>query len=566
MAQIGALPIDEPVEKPHASPQEFGSVGRTIAGLGQETEDLAAGTSEVAGHLIAAQRQVHAKQAEISFDRVKMQVYNDLNKTTSPEEAQAVYEHSKGELDNVLTPFEHDKVLARSLGLYRQQQDVEIQGTVNAKKADIITKSDRAANELLGQKSLNDAITTTVGGGDPSIPRAQFTLQLQSSVAHGTMLPNQAKAVMEQWDQDYEKGLIEAYSNSPSPATRKQNIANLKAGDSIPHLDKATTNALLTKAMSRDRELTNLAESQDYNEATNHFDQLTKGWEYESKVKALEDGDWLKNNGFVDESGQPDRKKADMLLEEADRQENRKRKIQTDKDNEVIDKYVDQADSGKMSDSQIDQQVRQDGGSPKASATLRSVLRQHVREARSDAREDRAEARAKRQDAALNGQGTSADLYRRMSEGGSIDPITDIWDKVDSGDMSVAQAKSVQAAYKKAQHEDFSSNLRKIQTEVPDKDTQGKLSQQLTDAVNQQNLQGKAMSDFTDKLLKEHAEQHATGLIQRLWNSITSGSIAQPLPTAAKPAPGSPAPKEGDTKTNSSGDTVKFHDGKWGPA
>src|SRR5271165_6489420 len=145
MPQIASLPIDEPVAKPYASPGQFGSAGESVAGLGYETEQMAISNLEFEGHLIRAQRQLEAKQAEIAFDRRKAQLYNDLSKAVTPEDAQAMYDHSKGELDNVLAPFETDRALSRELGIYRQREDVEIQGTVNAKKAEIITKADNQA-------------------------------------------------------------------------------------------------------------------------------------------------------------------------------------------------------------------------------------------------------------------------------------------------------------------------------------------------------------------------------------------------------------------------------------
>ena len=378
MAQTG-LPVDEPVARPEANPRQFGSVGETIAGLGQETEDLAAGSSAVEGHLIAAQRQVKAKQAEIAFDRRKMQVYTDLSKATSPEEAQQIYDHAKGDLDSVLTPYEHDRVLARSLGLYRMQQDVEIQGTVNAKKADIITKSDKASNEVLYGKSQQDAINTTIGGGNPAVARDKFELQLQSSVAHGTMLPAQADAVMQQWDQDYEKGMVDAYANSPDPNVRKGNIQNLKSSDSYPHLDAATKNALITKSESRDREITNLHEAEDLNSSSARFNQITDGWDYDHKINATTNDKWAKDNGFVDINGNPNRKILDKIGEDVDRQETRARKVQTDKDNDVVEKYMTDVSNGKMSETDIQRAVMKDGGSPKAVTYLNNLRKDIIK-------------------------------------------------------------------------------------------------------------------------------------------------------------------------------------------
>ena len=79
MAQISPLPINEPVALPQASPAQFGSVGGTIAALGEETEQLAQANTEFEGHLLHAQRDLKAKQAEVAYDRELNQVHADLS-------------------------------------------------------------------------------------------------------------------------------------------------------------------------------------------------------------------------------------------------------------------------------------------------------------------------------------------------------------------------------------------------------------------------------------------------------------------------------------------------------
>ena len=249
MAQIPGLPIDEPVAMPKASPGQFGSVGETIAGLGQETEQMAQANMEFEGHLFEAQNYLKAKQAEIAFDSRRNQLYTDLAKATTPEDAQADWDHAKGELDNVLTPFETNKPLARQLALYRQQQEVEIQNNVNAKKADIITKSDHAANKTLLESSAREAINAKSGGGDISPIRAATEAKLQASVhVMGTLLPEQVKALMNDWDKEVESGYIDAQLSSDNVQTIQNTVNDMRQNPgNYPQLDKAELNAFIIK-------------------------------------------------------------------------------------------------------------------------------------------------------------------------------------------------------------------------------------------------------------------------------------------------------------------------------
>lgn len=380
MAQIPGLPTVEPVALPQAKPQLFGASAEAVSGLSQETEQMALGNQQFEQHLIEANRYLKAKQAEIAYDATLNEVHAELAKTVTPEDAQAVYDRAKVKLAGVLQPFESDRVLARQLALFGQEQQVQLQNKVNWQKATIIQKNDDAANDTIYQKKLQDGINTVMGGGDPSVDREQLYQKLQASrYVMGTLTPAQVDAIMDKYDKDHEQGVIEAYANSPDGNVRKSNIANLKSGSSYPHLDAATKNALLTKSENRDRELTNLHEAEDLNTASANFNKLTEGWDYAHKIDATTNDKWAKDNGFVDENGNPNRKILDKIGEDVDRQEVRSRKVQTDKDNDIVEKYMVDVSSGKMSETQIQHAVMKDGGSPKAITYLNSLRKDIIR-------------------------------------------------------------------------------------------------------------------------------------------------------------------------------------------
>lgn len=547
MPQIPTLPIDEPVALQRAKPGIFGGAGEAVAELGYQTEQMAQANMAFEGHLIEAQRYLKYKQVEIDVGKLENQAHEALSKTSTPEEAQAVHVQFKQEVDNVLGPHMSDKALARQLHIYGQQVDVEMQNTVNARKATIIHRNDEAANKVLYNSSLQEAINIAGVGGDSKVARDKLESKLQASVHMGTLYPDQVEALLQRFDKDVDKGVIKAKYNSPDAATRNAIIKQLRSGEGFPHLDEADINALLTAAEKRDRELAGIYESENYNAAVNHFDELTQGFTYEGKVGVLKSGPWLKANGFVDEHGEPDRKMAKVLLEDADRQETRDRKIQSDRDNDIISKYLDAADTGKLSVPQIDKMVRDEGGSPKAASTLKSALHQHTTEARAAYRFGEyvrgAGERTQRRDARKEGEKASAELFRKLTTDEPID-ISDVWDKVDAGEMTVTQARKVESAFKKHQREDFTRNIRKL-SGAPGmtQDKFNQLSSDLTTAVDQQNLEGKAVDDYTDKLLQEHGKQATGGAIQRLWNALgdigshVPGAPSVPVITTPMPAP-----------------------------
>jgi hypothetical protein len=552
MAQTAALPIDEPVAKPQADPRQFGSVGATIADMGQETEQLAAANSEFEGYLFRAQNSLKAKQAEIAFDRVKNQVYNDLNKATTPEDAQAAYERSKGELDNVLAPFESNRVLARELAIYRQQEDVELQHTVNAKKADIITKADHAANQVLGEKSLQTAITTKVGGGDPSIARTQFDMQLQSSVHNGTLLPQQHDAMMQQWDKDYQKGVILAKINSGDPATRQYAIKQLSSGGGeLEHsmLSAEELGQLRTHAVDTDHSLTEKEEAGSLNGALNvkaeafaspEYKHPDGTPDYEAREKSLQDPEWLKSHGIVTPDGKPNYVMAEKMQEDDARQWQMHQKVQRDKDEEVLEKYSPVLYDPKhpLTIAQIEALPQTDGASSRAVNQLKTALFQEQRNARVLRNEERSlnleERRQKRQELEDRSTATSLNLANRMANGDVLDYNNDILTPISKGQMTEADGAKVWRMYKDSDQfpeigegVGMINDVFKAMPKTPENDRKAvDAHDALLKAVRDKNLHGADILQEAQRIAEGTGRAATKNFIERIWDTIASGPIA----------------------------------------
>lgn len=566
MAQIPGLPIDEPVAMQKAKPQLFGSVGEAVAELGQETEQLAQSSMQFEGHLLAAQRQLKAKQAQIAFDRRKLQVYDALRKATTPEEAQQIYDTSKGDLDSVIAPFETDRVLSRQLGIYRQQEDVEIRGTVNAKKADIITKTDKAANEVLGQSALQNAITTKVGGGDPTAAREQFNLQLQSSVMHGTMLPEQYQVEMQHWDKEYQKGVILAKINSGDPATRQYAIKQLSSGGGeLEHsmLSAEEIGQLRTHAVDTDHSLSEKEEAGNLNGALNvkaeafaspEYKHPDGTPDYEAREKALQDGNWLKSHGIVTPDGKPNYVMAEKMQADDARQWQMHEKVQRDKDEAVLEKYSPMIYDPKkpLTIAQIENLPKTDGASSRAVNQLKTALFQAQRQARVLRNEERslnlAERQQKRRELEDKSVATSLTLADRMAKGDVLDYNNDILEPISKGQMTEADGAKVWHMYKDSdQYPEIGEGIGIIGAAykaMPNTPENNRKAADDRDAflktVKEKNLHGSAILQEAQSIAEHNGKKATSGILDNFFKNFSAyGPMAagrnQPATSSTKP-------------------------------
>ncbi len=466
MAQIPSLPIDEPVAEPKASPGQFGSVGETIAGLGQETEQMAQANMAFEGHLIYAQRQLKAAQAEIALDKVKSQVHADLNKARTPEEAQAILDHGRGELQNAIAPYEHDRELSKELSIHLQREDVELQNTVNARKAVIIRDSGTAALEILGKKHVQAAINTIAAGGNSSTENKQFDLQLQGFVQGGILYPQEAEALKMQLSKDIQKGSILTKINSPSQGVRDDVIKQLSSGGgNLEHseLSSGELSQLYTHAVDTNHSLTEKEEAGSLNGALNvkaeafsspEFKHPDNTPDYEAREKALQDGDWLKSHGIVTPNGKPNYVMAEKLQEDDARQWQMHQKVQRDKDEDVLEKYSPMIYDPKhpLTIAQIEALPQTDKASSKAVNQLKTALFQEQRQARVMRNEERSLGLAERQQRMRELEdksiATSLRLSDRMAKGDVIDYNSDILTPISKGQMTEADGAKLWHMYK----------------------------------------------------------------------------------------------------------------------
>jgi len=204
---------------------------------------------------------------------LESQAHDDLSKTVTSKDAQAVHDLFKQQVNSVLGSAMSDKVLARQLHVYGQQVDVLMQNTVNARKAVLIHEGDKSANGVMLDTSSREAINTMAAGGDVAPIRAAMDAKLDASVhVMGTLLPEQKVALMNKWDKDVESGYIDAMLSSPNLQSIQNTVNDIRLHpEKFPHLDKGELNAYAVKGesaivsmMSRQKEINANAEESKY--------------------------------------------------------------------------------------------------------------------------------------------------------------------------------------------------------------------------------------------------------------------------------------------------------------
>lgn len=587
MPQVASLPIDEPVGLPHASPQQFGSAGETVAGLGQETLDMALGNEQFERHLIEAQRQLKYKQIEINVGRLESQAHEALSKAVTPEEAQAVHAQFKQQVDDMLSPLASDKALAPHLHIYGQQVDVEMQNTVNTKKADIINKGDKLANQELGEKSVQSAINVGASGGDYAEQREQYDLKTKASVyPMGTLLPQQQEAMMRKWDADVQAGILDANINSPNPLVRRKAIDQLKTGKGpldLSTLDQSQRNQYLSHAEETDKRLTQLAEVQNHNADLNNAHKAFQAapfvgpdgqQNYPAMRAAVQDGKWLTEHGMYTtdpNTGEviPDYERGEKLLPAIGAGEAtayQAAKDDADKKRDEIFQHFGKGDiSGGLA---LANKYRADFEKAKVDyypsiiAQTKSWSEFQISEARAARAEQTAEQAQERLNITDLGFATSGQLQKRFTNGETLDYDRDIYPNVLAKKMNIQQANELWEAIQHSEKDpDFNAGLTIIGHSPLDLATQAKLQGDYSKQFRKEGLTGDAAITRAQKLVDEAGKQATGGFIQRLFNNLRAGT---PAVGGQAPTSITPIPKEGATKVNSSGDKVVYRNGKWG--
>ncbi len=561
MPQIPTLPIDQPVELPKAKPALFGIPGGAIAGLGQETEQMAQSNLEFEGHLIYAQRQLKAKEAEIAIDRYMNQVYADLQKATTVDDAQGVMERAQDpeQVGQLLAPYEKDRRLGQMVTLAWQQAQVHLQSAVNEHKAKLIVNGTHEADALNEEKTIQQAI----GVVDPKPLRDRYEMGLRAGQHSGVYTPQAVDEMMNAWDRKYQKGEILTQINSPNQSVRENAIKELsKGGGSLEHsaLNAEEIGQLYTHAVDTNHSLTQKEEAGSLNGALNikaewfsspEFKNPDGTPNYEAREKALNDGQQLIDHGIVTPDGKPNRVMADKLLEDDARQWQMHQKVQRDKDEAVLEKYSPMIYDAKrpLTIAQIEALPQTDGASSRAVNQLKTALFQEQRQARVMRNEERSlsleERRLHRQELEDRSIATTLSLADRMSKGDVIDYNKDILEPISKGQMTEADGAKVWRMYKDSdQYPEMGEGIGIISQAFKAMPQSPENNRKAADArdsflktVKEKNLHGAAILKEAQDIAEHTGKAATSGWIDNWWKGISTppshGALTKPTTQVA---------------------------------
>jgi hypothetical protein len=381
------------------NPNIAGKPGRTMANAAEQMGSVADYGFDVAQKLQEAQETVDVKMGEVGIDKLEADAHAAMGKATTPEQMQDIQRGFEEQAQEAVNSQKNPKV-SRALQFYGAHKSIGIQDLATVRQAKVITENDLAANDMLGTKYSGDYVLAAAAGGDTTMAENDERILLASSVKHGTMTQEQADAHYEKWLKASKMDTIGALANSPKPADRQAVISQLKSGNGplVDGMNLSERNTTLTAAEQKDRELNNLAESQNLNSVLNNmhdafgkFPYTNNGkGDYEARENAVDDGDFLKSIGAVTPDGKPDRVMGEKLQHEVTRQRAEWEKEQGDKDQNIIAKHIPNV--MKMSESQVTA-LGSEGLSPRGISALEMERKRQIAEIRSRNLQERALAR-----------------------------------------------------------------------------------------------------------------------------------------------------------------------------
>jgi hypothetical protein len=383
------------------NPRIAGEPGRAMANAAEQMGSVAEMGFHVAEKLQEAQETVDVKMGEVGIDKLEADAHAAIGKATTPEQMQDIQRGFEEQAQEAVNSQKNPKV-SRALQFYGAHKSIGIQDLATVRQAKVTTENDLAANDMLGTKYSGDYVLAAAAGGDTTMAENDEKILLASSVKHGTMTQEQADAHYDKWLKASKMDTIGALANSPKPADRQAVISQLKSGNGplVDGMNLAERNTTLTAAEHKDHELTEMAEATDLNSVLNNmhdafgkfpYTNNAKG-DYEARENAVDDGDFLKSIGAVTPDGKPDRVMGEKLQQEVTRQRAEWEKEQSDKDQNIISKYVPNV--MKMSESQVTS-LGKEGLSPRGISALEMERKRQIAEIRSSNLQERALTRQK---------------------------------------------------------------------------------------------------------------------------------------------------------------------------
>lgn len=375
MAQIPSIPTLDPVDKPYMNPREAGKPGAAISEAGDRGVDAAISGLDMLGHIREAQKNVDELAAQNELNAADEAYQVQLAKTTNSRDVEEVTKQHNDTLNSIANRWSNSPAVVE-IQMHAESLIPRSDHLGQMKQIDLMGKEFDVQTTAQLKTLLPQLVTARRNGdkGTEDYINGYVNSIFDKGIKSGIVTDAQKQFGIAAFQEGMRKQLNESYITSADPKERQQAIAQLKSGGNGP-LDLTGLAAGDVRAMSDhaeqvNEELNRRAESQSLNGDLGKMSALFSAPEYkdnyEAQIKSLQDGDWLKENGFVSEDGKPNFVRSEQLQQEVNRMRAERQKEQEDNDTKGLEKIEPLIIGNQMSRAKLVQVSQQIGLSPRA--------------------------------------------------------------------------------------------------------------------------------------------------------------------------------------------------------
>lgn len=456
------------------SPSEAGKMGAAVSEVGEASNDVALTGLAIDYHIREAQKNVDAIAAQNDYAVADAQYQTALSKTTDSRAVADVTKQAQDNLNEIAKRWEKSPALVE----IQQAGDAlrpRIDHMGQVKTVDLMGKEWDVQTDIQLQTLIPQLVTAQRNGDKAQTDYIHGYIDniFENGKKSGLITEADKELALNKTQIQFRKQLNESYISSADAKERLGAIQQLKSGGSGPldlsGLAPGDVAALRVHAEETNRTINNLTEAQDLNKNLNVVQNAFQAPEfknnYEARINALQDGDWLTKHGVVAQDGSPDRVMAEKLIAETNRQRGEWEKERSDRDDKVAEKLAPLIDENKLSLPQLNKELDSMGQtiSPRVRAQLvgkwRANLNENIR-IRNESYQVQREMKADRSSEA------EADFTLRMSRG-EIPSLSEIYS---APGLSKADQSTVIARLNKVKEDKpYAGGMGIIASAYPDK-------------------------------------------------------------------------------------------------
>ena len=371
MAQIPSIPTLDPVDKPYMNPREAGKPGAAISEAGDRGVDAAISGLDMLGHIREAQKQVDTTAAQNDYAAEDEAYQVQLAKTNNSRDIEGVTQQHIKTLNEISSRWAPSPA-APEIQMYGDALVPHAEHLGQMRQITLMGEELNTQNKIQVQKLMPDMVTAIRNGRSD---QAKLIRDHVEGLYTSSLISDTDKEKsMNAFDLQTQSAVNDSVITDADPKVRQAGIMQLKNGGSGPintiDMTAADIDALRIKAEKDDLEISNLAEAQSLNGDLGKMSALFSAPEYkdnyEAQIKSLQDGDWLKENGFVSEDGKPNFVRSEQLQQEVNRMRAERQKEQEDNDTKGLEKIEPLIIGNQMSRAKLVQVSQQIGLSPRA--------------------------------------------------------------------------------------------------------------------------------------------------------------------------------------------------------